>query len=415
MFVSASKLFRRHKDLVVYFGFSAAAAALGFFASMAMVRLITPSEFGRIGLFMNVLFFVTPIISFSAENLISIKKSILSQTDYEYFRCNYVSFSYFMFLIVQSISFLFYFLSAQHDGIFLLLPLAALAKFLIIIVSIEYVIEGKSVQYGLVAFSTAVLSFILTLIFLNLFSPTAVWRVTALLLSDAVFLIVRYRSRLRVLLTFNFDRIEYRKIISFGFPLLISVTPAWVLNESDKIIIAYYLDLASAGTYTAACSIGGAFMLTFNSALQNVATPKFFQALGDSTQSNIFVVKKYTVIFMAVSIVFGLLFSLFYHLLSELILPEKYAAGREIVYIIILFSLARSLYTPLGMATEYLGFTKVKSNAIFYASIVSVISTISGVVLYGISGAATGFFFGYMILSFMLWMNLVKESRLKAA
>jgi len=403
-------LVERQKSFLSYFSFSVATSALGFIASLLLMRLITPEEFGRIALFLSIHFFVAPVISFAAESLIAVKKSKLPQSEYESFRCCYVTFSYMAFSAIQLVFITIFFSGLIQESLFLLIPITALAKFLIGLASIEYVMEEKSVQFGMVAFFTTLMSLALTVIFVFTFSAVAEWRIAALLLADIAFLFVRYRGRIKLLIALAFEEKEFKEIVIFGFPLLLSVAPAWALNESDKFIVANYVDLTSVGLYAAAGAIGG-FMVTFNTSLLNAMIPKIYQELGVQCAPIMQIVKRYLIRFLLASFVFSVVFSLVYRLTAEIILPEKYLAAREIVYFVILFSLARSLYAVLGLVIDYFGMTRQKLKATTYAGVTAVVSVVFGVTKFGVAGAAIGVGLGYTVLSIILWFELKGKAR----
>lgn len=400
----------KHRSFISYLSFSVATSALGFLASLLMMRLMSPDEYGRIALFMSLLFVVAPMISFAADNLVAINRAKLGKVEYEQFRRSFVTFSYLMFLVVQIVFFMLFILGVLHDRLFLLTPIYGLVQVLIGMASIEYVMDGKSIQFGMTAFSTSLASLLLTLLFLNSISGVADWRIAALLIANIIFLFFRYRGNMELLWTFSVDKSVFKDVVLFGFPLLLSVAPAWALNESDKIIVAKYVDMASVGYYAAACAIGG-IMITFNTAMLNTMVPQIYQALGDNPQEMMPIVRRYVKTFMGTSAVFCCLFASVYGLSADLILPEKYAAARQIVFVVILFSLGRGLYSVLGLVTDYYGLTRAKLKGIIYGGIVTVGVATIGVMQFGIIGAAVGVGTGYFVLSLILWFYLVKKSQ----
>lgn len=379
-----------------------------------MMRLMSPAEYGRIALFMSFLFVVAPMISFAADNLIAINKSRLEKVKYEHFRRSFVTLAYLIFVVLQIVFILLFLLGVLHDRLFLLIPIYGLVQFLISMASIEYVMEEKSIQFGLVALSTTLVSLLLTILFLNAISGVADYRIAALLIANIIFLFVRYHRRMRFLWTFSFDNRDFKDIVVFGFPLLLSIAPAWALNESDKMIVANYVDLTSVGYYAAACSIGG-IMITFNTAMLNAMIPKIYQALAENKGPMMSVVNKYATRFLGTSAVFGIFFASFYGLTADLILPVKYSSARPIVFAVIAFSMGRSLYSILGLVSDYYKMTIVKLNGIIYGGITAIMATIFGVKYFGIIGAAFGVGTGYLVLSLTLWFFLNKKSQQEAA
>jgi len=403
------KRLHKHRSLISYFSFSMATSALGFVAALVMMRLMPPEEFGRIALFLSMQFIAVPLISFAADSLVAINKSKLDTAEYEYFRCSYVTFAYLMLAVVQISFIFFYAIGILQDGLLLLIPVYGLIRFLIGMASTEFVMEEKAIRYGVVAFSTTLTSLALTVVLLSVFSGVADWRIVSLLLADILFLFVRYRGRLKLLWTFSLDKGVFKDIVRFGFPLLLSVAPAWALNESDKIIVAQYADMASLGYYAAACAIGS-IMITFNIAMLNALTPKIYAALGNEPGAMLSTVKRYVVKFLGAASAFGVLFIIAYWLTADLILPEKYIAARQIVYVVILFSLGRGLYSVLGLVTDYYGMTMVKLKSVVYGGITTVVVAVIGVVKIGVIGAAIGVGSGYLVLSSLLWFALKEKS-----
>lgn len=375
------------------------------------MRLIPPSEFGRIAIFVSLQFLVGPVISVAADNLIAVNRSKLDSASYEYFRRCYVTMAYVIFSSLQIIFFIFYALVIYSDGLFLLIPVVALLKFLISLASIEYVMEGKSVKYGLVQFSTAALSLLLTVFFIISITATADLRIVALLIADVVFLYVRYKGRMRLLLNVIFDSQQWRNVVHFGIPLLVAVAPAWFLNEADKMIVAQFADMAAVGLYAAACAVGG-FMVTFNTSLLNATIPKLYAALAFQPQSIMAITKKFMLKYILVSAIFAVFFGAVYGLSAEFLLPEKYAAARSVVYWIIFFALSRSFYAILGAVTDNLGMTVQKLKGISIGALAALPCMLVGVSQFGIAGVAVGVGVGYSVLSISLWLSLVDRSAL---
>lgn len=399
----------RYKSFATFFSFSLATSALGFGASLLLMRLILPAEFGRLAVFLSIQFLVTPVLSLSADNLIAINKTRLDQASYAHFRRTYVTLAYMIFGLVQTAFCIVYASQLLQEPLLLLVPAAALLKFLIGLASIEYVMEEKSVQYGLVQFSTTALSLALTVGFISLFSAAAGSRVLALILADLVFLLIRYRGRMHLLVPLPVKLADCSKIAAFGFPLLLSVAPAWALNESDKIIVSRYADLQAAGIYAAACAIGN-FMVTFNTSLLNSVLPKLYSALSRDTDI-LSVTRRFMLRFLLISAAFAAVFLAGYALLAGRLLPVKYVDARPVVYWIIGLALARSFYAILGAVTDYLGLTVQKLAGISAGAVAALAGIYLGVRHFGVLGAAFGVGAGYTVLALVLWFCLVAKAR----
>ena len=408
------KRLKKYQSLVSYFSSSLATSGLGFAAALVMMRLMAPEEFGRFALFMSIQFIAVPMVSFNADRLIATNNAKLGKVEYEHFRRSYVTFAYLMFLVVQTIFILLYPIGILEDSLYLIIPICGLIRFLVGIASIEYVMEEKAVQYGVLAFSSAAVSLLFTVIFIYLFSAVADWRVAALVFSDLLFLCVRYRGRMKLLFVFSMDKQIFKDIMRFGFPLLLAVGPAWVLSQSDRLIVAQLVDIKAVGYYAAALAIGNV-MIVFNTAMVQTITPRLYRELGESSGNMMLIVKRQAIKSLLVSVGFGGLFALMYGFTSDLFLPEKYAGARQIVFIYILFSLSRSFYSVLGLAADYYGMTFVRLRGNIYGCMTSVTVAFAGVIHFGVVGAAAGGGAGYLMLSWVLWISLVQKSREKLA
>lgn len=399
----------RYKSFATFFSFSVATSALGFGASLLLMQLIVPAEFGRLAVFLSILFLVTPVISLSADNLIAINRTKLDQTGYAHFRRTYVTMAYVIFGAVQAGFCAAYAAQLFQDTLLLLVPVTALLKFLIGLAGIEYVIEEKAMQYGLMQFLTTALSLTLTVILIAAFSAGADSRVLSLILADLVFLLIRYRDRMRLLVPLPFKIADCRKIVAFGFPLLVSVAPAWALNEADKILVSHYADMEAVGIYAAACAIGN-FMVTFNTSLLHSVLPKLYSTLAHDTDV-LSVARHFMLRFLLISAAFAAVFLACYALLADLILPDRYVEASHVVYWIIVLALARSFYAILGAITDYLGLTVQKLAGISAGAVAALASIYLGLRHFGVVGAAFGVGAGYTVLALVLWFFLAARAR----
>jgi O-antigen/teichoic acid export membrane protein len=401
----------RDKNLFIFFIFSIATSALGFISVLVLIRLIAPSEFGRIAIFFSLLFLVAPVLSVAADSLIAVNKSKLNFKEYEFFRRNYVSMAYIIFLFLQLLFLIIYAVGVYNDSLFLFIPIVALLKYLINLATNEYIMEKQSVKYGLFQFLTAALSLVLTVSFMILMSATADLRILALIIADLLFIYVRYRGRMHLLLNVVFDSYQWRDIIRFGLPLLVAIAPAWLLNEADKLIVFRFSDIESVGMYAAACAIGG-FTVIFNTSLLNATIPNLYAELAVKTFSVLVVTKRFMLRYILASTTFAIVFAAAYAILGHIILPEKYLAARSVVYWVILFSLSRSFYAILGAVTEYFSMTIEKLKGITIGALAALLGMFVGILNYGIAGVAVGIGVGYFVLSISLWLSIVKKSRL---
>lgn len=394
------------KGAAVYLVFSLATSGASFLASLLLLRLIEPSEFGRLGLFMSILYLITPLVSFAADNLVAVNYSRLAENEYLSFKTSYISLSYVMYLIVQVVFCLLWWLGLLSDPVFLLVPIYALTSFLIGTANIEYVYEGRAFIYGLLNLSTVLLALLLSLALIYLYSGTALWRALALVLSGVFFLLVRYRGRYATLCHLKFDFQIFREIMRFGAPLLVAVAAAWALNESDKLVVAKLLGLKEAGIYTAACIVGGIVSL-LNQSLVNAIAPRLYKELGGHDANIKEIAIRYVrIVFIASMVIFCVIF-FGYALVGEHLLPEKYAGSRPVVFFVLVGGVANGLYRAIGLVSDYYKLSVARMYSTIVAGGVAIISCILCTKLWGVLGAAAGASLGYLVLSLLLWLAVM--------
>jgi O-antigen/teichoic acid export membrane protein len=400
----------RARSLFVYLSFSSASNMVGLFSTLFMVRHVAPAEFGRLTIALGALLVANAVIGFGADNLVAINKTNLTTTAYAAFRTAYSHFALMTYAIAQVAALATWAtMRGTVDGLVLLVPVMALTKFFVTMASIEYVMEQRAVTYGLVQFLTSVASAVLTVALVLWVSPKAESRIAALILADIALLVVRFGFWPRAAASWRFDREAFLRIVRFGAPLMLSVGPAYLLNESDKLVVAHQLDLDTAGIYGAACTIAG-FMLTFITALLNAMTPRIMTALKHDGRQALRIVYRYSIRFCVVTALFATVFLAAYTLIAEHLLPARYSAAIPAVYVLVGMMLFRCFYAVVGTATDYFGMTHQKLLGIVIGACVTVAATALSLRVLGLPGAATGVGLGYAALGAWLTWSLVRRS-----
>lgn len=394
----------RVRSLLVYLSFSAVANGVGLLTTLVMVRFVVPQEIGRIALVMGALMVTNTLMSFGADNLIAIKKTDLEGQAYLNFRTAYSHFALMNFVIWQAVAVLVWRIF-HVDDLVLFVPLMSLTKFFVTMASIEYVMEQRAVAYGLVQVFTSLAATIVTVALVLWVSPKAESRIASLLLADLVLLAVRYGIWPRVIFSWRFHREDFKRIALFGAPLMLSVGPAYLLNEGDKVIIAHQMGLAAAGVYGAACTIAG-IMLTFITALLNAMVPKIMGALKERSELPTRTVMRYARKFCALCVAFAFVYLLVYTFAAKYLLPPRYAAAIGAVYVLVGMMQLRAFYVVVGSVTDYFGMTTQKLVGCVIAVVVSVGSIFLLIPLLGLLGAAFGTGLGYAALGGWLMLRL---------
>lgn len=151
-------------------------------------------------------------------------------------------------------------------------------------------------------------------------------------------------------LTFSFDFQIWKKMIKYGFPLLVGGL-AYVTNEMvDRLLLEYLLpaDTATAqvGIYSA-CYKVAIFMSLFIQAFRYGAEPFFFaQAQKKDAKEQYAIVMRY---FIAFTAFIFLSINVFIDIIKHFIQDEVYHAGLDVVPILLLANLFLGMYYNLSV------------------------------------------------------------------
>lgn len=158
-----------------------------------------------------------------------------------------------------------------------------------------------------------------------------------------IFLIPNYTS-----ISWKFDRLLWKKMITYGFPILFAGI-AFAINEHfDKILLdRMHVPLSEIGAYSACYKIG-MFMVLFRTAYTLGIEPFFFShATNENAPQTYATITKYFVIFGSFICLFVIVFADF---LKEILVPNpSYWDAMKIVPLIVLANFFLGIYTNLSV------------------------------------------------------------------
>lgn len=401
---------RQLRNVAIYLGFSMATSAIGLAAVVLLTRMLPPSEYGLIGIFFSILFFVAPFVSLSAEGLIAVNKTTHDAQGYKTFQQTYIGLAYACFAVLQLL-FVGACLAGLYDNWLLAgTPLFGLVRFLAGMAATEYVVEQRPVMFGMMTIATSLFALALTVVLIQVFGPWGGYRVIAMFAADLLMLGVRYHDRLRLLLQPRWDRGIRSQLVAFGLPSLVAVAGGWALNESDKIIVAREAGMHAAGIYAAAAALA-VIMTTFNQSLTNALYPEMFRQLAARTASTQSILLRHAATFGGVSTAFAAVVLGAYVFAADLLLPPRYLGGREVFMGLVLAGIAFSLYRPFGLVAEYMKLGRLRAIAITVGGGVTILVAGFGVRHSGLLWAPAGIACGYLCTALLLAASIRWQER----
>ncbi|POZ60561.1 lipopolysaccharide biosynthesis protein [Chromobacterium alticapitis] len=359
----------------LYLGTTVVSALLGLASAVLMTHLLAPHEYGRIGIFLSMLYIASPMVSLAAEGLIAVNKSTLDSAAYDRFRCTAIAIALMVFGVLQVVATSLWLLGVLPDPLLLLVPLFALLRFASTMASTEFVAEQKAVMYAGLTLVSNVLALALTYLLISQVVASASGRILALMFAESVMLWFRYWGRMEILMP-KFDAKFKRQIVAFGLPSMLALFGAWGLNESDKTIVAHTFGLTTAGLYTAGATLA-AIMANFNQSLTNAFYPRLFAELRSSHRLQA-VATRWFMRFLGINTAFALLVVLTYALFKDLLLPVKYASASTYFYALVAASLGVAAYRPFGLIAEYYQMARTRAIAILAGGGVTVSFAVAG-------------------------------------
>ena len=395
--------------MLSYLRYSTIASAIGLATSYVGAWLMLPAELGRFGVLLSILFLVGPLVSFSAESLILIKKTEMSGRDYIEFRRRFVSLLTLTTLIVTSLLLLAYEMHLVTLAWYAALPLLAALRALSSLTSMEFVVESQPRLYGAFLIAAAAVTLLMTFACLTVFGATAQVRLATLIVCEMIVISLRYNRNYKMLIPAMPTARECREIVAFGGPLVLSTLPAWFFNDADKYYLAKTLGLVSAGSYVAACTVAGAMQL-FNQAMVNSLTPRIYQLLSGVTETRVDAVRKelrrMLLMGSLVLIVLGLAFSSIALMVGARLLPHRYAVAVPLMPYALFALVFNGIYRLIAIPIEFFRLTKTKTLMVVLAGAVAFAIYQTGFPIMGAVAAPAGVIAGYAVLGLSLYVVL---------
>lgn len=202
----------------------------------------------------------------------------------------------------------------------------------------------------------------------------------------------------------EFDAALWKKMIKYGFPILIAGI-AFAINEHfDKILLKWMnVDLANIGAYSACYKIG-MFMVLFRTAYSLGIEPFFFShAKNENAPQTYATITKYFVIFgsfISLSVI------VFADILKQILVPnESYWTAMDVVPLIVLANFFLGIYTNLSVWYKLIDKTRVGAYISIIGAFVTLGLNFALIPYFGYMGSAIATIFAYgsmMLISYQL-------------
>lgn len=387
------------RRFITYYSFTIINSVIGFVSITILSRYLDPEEYGMIGLFNSFLYFMPSLLCFSCIGLQGINIINLSINDYYSFRNYLLSFILVIFSIFLLVGLFVLFIFPSAFPILLLVLFDSLFILLITIHSTELVQLKKSFIWGILGSGAILVTFLITLLFVVYFHMGWHGRLLGIIIGDAAFCLIRYFKFSNIFDKFKFtlDKKHVTIFINYGFPILISLAPAWVLANSDRYVLLYFFSMKEVGLYTASFGIAS-IIGTLNTVVVKVFVPDIYQCLKDRTGLN--KIRKISFSYSLIVMFAASFLSLLAFSLLKYILGEKYASTAPIITIMSFAQAFFGVYCIMGLVLDYYKLNKLKTTIVIGSAIVCILVSLGSIKWLGVYAPAFGTMGGYAFLAF---------------
>jgi len=392
--------------------------------SFLLVRLYTDympsSEYGEVSIIFSYLVFFNVVLSYGMEtaffrfyNSEDKKENVVTTSMISLLVSTLVFFGISMFFKEdianwshKNVDYIFYTILILTLDALVIIPFSKLRA------------EGRPIKYAVIKIGNVVINLSLNIFFL-VFLPK--WAQNSSLLEGIYFenfqigyifvsnVIASLFTLLFLLpdyfkLKWHFDVILWKKMMRYGFPILIAGI-AFAINEHfDKILLEWMkVDLANIGAYSACYKIG-MFMVLFRTAYTLGIEPFFFShAKNENAPQTYAEITKYFVIFgsfMSLGVI------VFADVLKVFLVPrEEYWIAMNIVPLIVIANFFLGIYTNLSVWYKLIDKTKIGAYISIVGALVTLLFNFILIPYIGFMGSAIATILAYgamMIISYKL-------------
>lgn len=385
------------------------ARAVPFILLPVLTRFLTPQDYGVLAIFMAIFSVVQIIISMGAGEAIIRAYFDIGKSKFSFPK--YVFNGVFMiFLMAVVISFFWwvgkpYFLKTIPVPFKYQLAIPLLSFFTIVymIVFKMWIFMKKSWLFTIfnsvnISLELGVAVFLIVVMGFN-------WqgRVWGIVVSRLILFIIA----IYVLLKYNFLRVSFNKvyignILSFGFPVVLHSLGFAVIAAIDRFFIEKFVNISSAGIYSASysiCSIIGFISGSFNLAW----APIFYEKLKDLSAISKIKLVKFTYLYFALVILAVILFIKFIPGILHILVGSKFQGVSAFIPWLALGFSFHSMYVMVVNYVFYAKETKILSKIAFITVILSFVSNYILIKINGAIGVAQATCLVFLIRFLLVW------------
>lgn len=397
------------RNLAYYLFGTMGASGLGFVTAVYLTSILSPDSYGFLGVFVLLIYVVEPIICFCGAGLMEILYVKKCARDYAEWRANYAG----LILINGSLCFLFSLLVSVYFTEFWLLlvfvPVFAVVRNFHKLCQLEFVQDGRAKEGAVLIFSSSLLAFGLTVFFSKVADFGWSDRLSVMLIAEMSLLLLLFSlSRIKMDVSFP-NRAKLSEFFLFGLPIFIGVGGAWVLHESDKVVVVKFLSLSDMGIYAFAYTVGRSVDLITTSYIKAMR-PVIYQKLNGVGVCFNWLVFHLTLLLLVLGGVSAGLYSIL-ALFGDDWIGEEYLAGSGVVIWIMVAFIFFGGYRLCSLVLEFHKKNFLKMILFYFGAVVNIGFSIGLVGPLGLLGPAIATAFGFFSIFLVSLIYISKNKK----
>lgn len=387
-----------------YFSSEVALKAISFVSIPIMTRLLSPSDYGVINLFMSYLSIFGVIFTLNVYVAVG-RYYYENSDDFKQFLGTLLS----ILLVITIISSTLLIIFANQIASLLKLPKHLIYFFVPLIVfsvvtSIFTQIFQPLKKSGIIAkvnIITALLTFIFSVLFiLNMDNSKYLGTIYAYLLVGLIStILLLYLLRTYLSLSFSFESAKY--IFNYSLPLIPYALSSLILAQFDRIMINSYNGANSVGLYSFAYNIG-MLLSVFHSALNSAWIPYYYQYMKDRNYAKH---DKEVGIILRLVVVAAVFLSYFGKEIGILLSGKSFHSSLDIVPIIVLSYFFFCIYYVYSRNFEFHKKTIISSLVVLVSGIANIALNMYAFPIYGYKAAAYTTLISYILMAILAWAS----------
>ncbi|MDN3401231.1 hypothetical protein QL926_06960 [Pseudoalteromonas sp. APC 3213] len=326
---------------------------IGFISIPIITHLMPPAELGKFGLMMSVSFILIPVISLCADSYLPVAKS--KGKSFSNIKKSVYVLSFLLFLL-SLVTTIIIIINNSLSWLLFLLPLFCWVRAIRVAQQSELIYDEKVNLFGMSNIGLSLLTLAFTAVFLKYISNDSYSRLLAILLAEFLILILCLKH-VQSIKSSSFDSSEVKKIFKFSLPLLVSLFPAWIVNEYGKVFVSDNGTFAMVGILTVSLQIS-AFQLQINAAVYNA-----FLKIIYSDVNKVFSIKLFGSI-MLILLFTTAMGAFFIYVLGEKFVSAEYKGFVSITLALLVGVYFQSMASLPALYANHVGLTPWRLSAL---------------------------------------------------